>query len=78
MCRRTNAKLGIGAVMAFVLRLQKSVIWWYAYFTALCNPFVKILISKETKKLLDKMISLVLPFWLLFMWHAFKVITSVY
>ena len=36
--------------MAFVLRLQKSVIWWYAYLR-LGQPLVKILKSKETKQM---------------------------
>ena len=36
--RKTNTTLGMGAVIAFGLRLQKSVIWWYAYFTTWCIP----------------------------------------
>ena len=57
----------MGTVMAFILPLHKSVIYWYAYFTTSSNPIVKIINSKERIKLLAYMMSLVLIFLLLLM-----------
>ena len=34
-CDSTNTKLGMGAMMFFVLPKHKLVIWWYVYFMTL-------------------------------------------
>ena len=62
--------------MAFALRLRKSIIWWYAYFTTGCNPLMKRINSKEIKTSLALIMSLVLTISLLFMLHAFEGIAS--
>ena len=74
--RRTNGHLVIGTVMAFVLRLQKSAIWWYTFSRLDAIFLVKIINGQKAKKSLAKLMSLQLVLLLLFTRHAYEEIAS--